>query len=470
MNGSPPPIALTCALVAFASASTALAQETGTPAPPSIDPWRHSEDYRYLADPADRTGAWWEAGKWIPLSDSSALTVGAELRARYEHFKNNEFGDAAIPNEGYELYRLLPYADLHVGEHARAFTQLNLTTANRDDRMIGPVDDTGAEVLQGFIDLSYPSSEAGATARLGRQIMAYGSERLISVRYGPNVLRSFDGGTLSWRTSDSRTDAFFVRPVRNAMGSYNDHADRDRRFWGIYATFLDPRESTGTGLDVYYLGLSADNSRYNQGSGPETRNTVGARLFGKHSGWSWDLEGFYQFGNFAGAPVRAWSVASDVRYTFRDVKLQPRVGMKANIISGDRDPNNPELQTFNVLFPKGKYFGEIGLIGPTNLINLHPSVTLDLGNGWSLGTAMVFYWRESTRDGVYGVSGNLLRASGDSRAAYIGTQGDVVLGWEVSRQLSFEAAYSVFKPGDFIRETGNAETVHFVGLEALWRY
>lgn len=197
---------------------------------------------------------------------------------------------------------------------------------------------------------------------------------------------------------------------------------------------------------------------------------MGARLFGKHSGWSWDLEGFYQFGNFAGAPVRAWSVASDVRYTFRDVKLQPRMGMKANIISGDRDPNNPELQTFNVLFPKGKYFGEIGLIGPTNLINLHPSVTLDLGNGWSLGTAMVFYWRESTRDGVYGVSGNLLRASGDSRAAYIGTQGDVVLGWEVSRQLSFEAAYSVFKPGDFIRETGNAETVHFVGLEALWRY
>lgn len=463
------PMLVAAALAGGFGATPAFAH-AASPAPPAIDPWRYSEDYRYLADPADRTGAWWEAGKWISLGESSALTVGAEFRARYERYENNEFGGAEVTDEGYELYRLLPYADLRAGEYARAFTQLSLTTANRDDRTVGPVDDAGAEVLQGFIDLSYPSSDAGATVRLGRQIMAYGSERLISVRYGPNVLRSFDGGLLSWRTSDSRTDAFLVKPVRNAMGSHNDRADHDRRFWGIYATFLDPGDSIGTGVDVYYLGLSTDKSRYDQGSGSETRNTVGTRVFGKRSTWNWDLEGFYQFGNFAGAPVRAWSVASDVRYTFREVKLQPRIGMKANIISGDRDPDDAKLQTFNVLFPKGKYFGEIGLIGPTNLINLHPSLTLDLGNGLSLSTAMVFYWRESTRDGVYGVSGSLLRDSGDSRARYIGTQGDVVLGWEISRQLSVEAAYSVFKPGSFIRETGNAETVHFLGLEALWRY
>jgi hypothetical protein len=46
----------------------------------------------------------------------------------------------------------------------------------------------------------------------------------------------------------------------------------------------------------------------------------------------------------------------------------------------------------------------------------------------------------------------------------------VVLGWEVSRQLSFEADFSVLRPGDFIRDTGRSETVHFIGLEALWRY
>ncbi len=440
------------------------------PALPPIDPWRYSEDYSYLDDPAKRTGAWGEAGKWMRLGASSTLTVGAELRMRYERYRNNEFGDAAVPDEGYQLYRFLPYADLRLGSQVRAFGQLGLTHANRDAGSIGPPDDTGNDVLQAFVDLSFPGAAGAWTARAGRQVMAYGSERLISARYGPNVLRSFDGGMLSWQGQDLRVDGFLVRPVRNDPDDFSDRADPQRRLGGLYGTWSAPGGVADTGLDAYLLSLSSDNARYNQGSGPETRNALGARYFGKRAGWRWDLEAVYQYGSFAGAPARAWSLASDVSHTFQDLPLHPRLGLKANIISGDRDPGDPKLQTFAVFFPKGKYFGEAGLIGPSNLINLHPSLTLDLGSGWTLGTAAIFYWRQSLQDGVYGVAGNLLRPAGGSRSRYIGTQADVVLGWEVSRHLSFEAAYSVFRPGSFIRDMGRAETVHFFGLEALWRY
>lgn len=57
--------------------------------------------------------------------------------------------------------------------------------------------------------------------------------------------------------------------------------------------------------------------------------------------------------------------------------LRPRPGLKANITSGARDPNNPNLKTFNPLFPKGAYFSEDG-DWPANQIDLNPSV---LGNG-----------------------------------------------------------------------------------------
>ena len=349
--------------------------------PPSIDPWRYTEDYAYLADPGQRTGAWWETGKWI-VGERSALTLGAEVRVRYEHYRNNEFGEAAVPDEGYELFRTLPYADLRLGSRVRAFTQLNLTDAHRDADSIGPVDDTGADLLQGFVDTSFGSPEDGQwMLRVGRQVMAYGNERLISARYGANVLRSFDGVLLSPESPRVRMDAFLVRPVRNALGSFNDHADRDRRLWGLYVTLSEPARVPDTGVDLYYLGLSNAHARYNQGSGPETRNTLGVRYFGDRYGWSWDLEGIYQFGTFAGASARAWSVASDVRYTFDDVRWRPRLGLKAAIITGDRDPDDPELQTLNVYFPWGKFFGEAGLIGPSNLIDLHPSLTLDLGSG-----------------------------------------------------------------------------------------
>lgn len=461
---------LALAALALALAAPSVVLAAPQPALPPIDPWRYSEDYSYLDDPAKRTGAWNEAGKWIPLGDSSALTLGAELRVRLERYRNNEFGDAPVPDESYMLYRFLPYADLRLGSRVRAFGQLNLTHADRDAAAIGPPDDTGSDVLQAFVDVSFPTDAGTWTARAGRQVLAYGSERLISARYGPNVLRSFDGGALSWLGQELRVDGFLVRPVRNDPDDFSDRADPQRSLGGLYGTWSAPAGAAGTGLDAYLLTLSSDSARYNQGNGPETRNALGARYFGKRSDWTWDVEAVYQYGSFAGAPARAWSLASDVGYTFRGVPLRPRLGMKANIISGDRDPDDPKLQTFAVFFPKGKYFGEAGQIGPSNLINLHPSLTLDLGSGWTLGTAAVFYWRQSLQDGVYGVAGNLLRPAGGSRARYIGTQADVVLGWEVSRHLSFEAAYSVFRPGPFIRDTGRAETVHFLGLEALWRY
>ena len=40
------------------------------------------------------------------------------------------------------------------------------------------------------------------------------------------------------------------------------------------------------------------------------------------------------------------------------------------VASGDNDPRARTLNTFNALFPKGAYFGEIGLIGPANLLDV----------------------------------------------------------------------------------------------------
>jgi hypothetical protein len=163
-------------------------------------------------------------------------------------------------------------------------------------------------------------------------------------------------------------------------------------------------------------------------------------------------------------------VATDTRYTFADVPLKPYIELRANAISGDRDPNDTDLNSFNAMFPKGKYFGEIGLIGPRNLLNLHPVIGVDLGQGWSLRGAAVFFWRESLGDGVYDNPGNLLRASGDSRARYIGTQSEVVLGWTPVRGIEIEVAYSEFEPGRFIEETGPSKTVRFIGAEIQLRF
>lgn len=452
-------------------AAVAKAQQASpTMQPPVISTLRSTEDYSYLRDPANRSGAWWEPYKFIPIDEHAFihLTVGNEVRLRHEHYWNNVF--SVKPTEGYLWFRELPYADLHIGPSFRIFGQLMAAYAARSRLTKSGVDETGVELVQGFADWRLPAPGGTVTLRGGRQVMSYGDERLISSRYGPNVLRSFDGGLARWETADWRVDAFFQGPVRNSLHAFNDVTDGSRRVWSLYATRRLPEISPASALDLFYIGYRNDDAEFDQGRGREMRHTLGTRFAGVSGGWKWDVEAHLQFGTFAGGDIRAWSVATDVRYTFTEPFLRPYFELRANVISGDKDPNDRTLGTFNALFPRGKYFGEIGLIGPTNLINLHPIMGIDLGSGWTLSGATVFYWRESLGDGVYGVPGNVLRSADNSRSRFIGTQADIVLGWQATRNLSFEVSYSMFAPGRFIKDTGPSEVIHFVGAEMLFRF
>lgn len=443
------------------------------PAPPSFTNSRYGEDWSYLRDPANRTGADWERFKFIPLDGAGAsfLTLGADLRLRSESYRANLWGGPPKPDETYGWSRILPYADLHLGPDLRVFGQFAGAWADRSRFTKGPVDETGLDLLQGFGQWrAAASGDHSLTLQAGRQLVAYGSERLIGLRFGPNVPLAFDGALARAEGGPWRVDGFFLRPVENNLHGFDDRTDGGRRAVGVYATRALAEIGPASGLDLYWIGYRRAAARFDAGGGTEERHTFGTRLFGTAGPWTWNHEAILQVGRFGSGDILAWSVATDTRYTFRDLPLLPFIELKANVISGDHDRRDGTLGTFNALFPRGKYFGEIGLLGPYNLINLHPVVGIELGSGWSLSAAGVFYWRESLADGIYGNPGNLLRPAGASRARYIGTQGEVVLGWEATRNISFEASYAVFEPGRFIAETGPSKLVQFVGAEVQMRF
>ena len=447
--------------------SVALAQSS-QPNPPPLTPTRYDEDYAYLADPNARSGAWWEPLKYIPSDETGDvyLTLGGEARVRYEAYNNNNWGQGPATDDGYLWYRALTSADLHLGQHVRLFGELIGAWADGKQPADTPVDETDVDLLQGFADVTVPlgDEDTSLTLRPGRQLLSYGTERLIGTRYGPNVLRSFDAVKAFVDGNGWRVDGFYGRPVEPGLDDFDDRSHDELSTWSLYST-IDLPIGNKSGLDLYYIGYDNDQAVFNQGSGSEERHTVGARLFGRAEGLDWDWEAMYQFGEFGDGDISAWSVASNTGYTLADLPLSPRLGLKANIISGDDDPDDPDLQTFNPMFPKGKYFGELTLLGPENLINVQPSLDLHLGDEWTLGGMAVLYWRESTGDGIYDFGGNLIRDDGGSDERFIGTQGEVVLSYEFNRNLNAMVSYSRFYPGAFIEDTGPSKTVDFVGTE-----
>jgi outer membrane receptor protein involved in Fe transport len=82
----------------------------------------------------------------------------------------------------------------------------------------------------------------------------------------------------------------------------------------------------------------------------------------------------------------------------------------------------------------------------------------------SLVTDWNFFWRQSTKDGVYNPGGQLLRSGAGSSARFVGHSPSIALEWRATQRLTFTGIYSHFFPGPFIEDTGPSEDIDFIEL------
>lgn len=438
-------------------------------APPPFCTMRQDEEWSYLRDPAASTD-WFDRFKYLPLGDDGAfLTVGGEVRERYEYFRNAAWGEGPQDDDGYLMQRFMLHGDLRASDDVRLFAQLK--SAFVDDRTGGarPTDEDRADVHQAFADVS-GGLAGGDTlmARLGRQELAYGSSRLVSVREGPNVRLAFEGGLLRWRHGDWLVDAFAVRPVTTDPGRWDDEADPARAFLGVYATgpwALLP----GGSIDVYCLVLDRDAASFQQGTVAERRWSFGTRLSGQPLPWDYDVEAVWQAGTAGNGGIAAWTVASDIGCTL-PIATTPRLGLKINVASGDRDPAVDTLQTFHALFPRGSYFGEPALIGPANLFDVHPSLQATVAPGLRAFVDCDWFWRQSTADGVYSAALTPLRPGTTSSQRFVGSQVEVGGEWALRRHVALTAVYARFFAGPWLRDTGAAEDIDYFSVWVTFKF
>src|SRR5436190_10308247 len=244
-------------LVLFVS-GVCQAQATAPPAnsPPPYTLSRFDEDYRYLRDPAEGTERdFFDPIKYIKFNDKGDiyLSLGGQVRYRYEYFNDFNFGAGPQDDDGYHLIRMLAHADLHLGENFRLFVQGK--SALIEDRDGGPraVDADEIDIQQAFgeFDFRFNADRDRAMIRAGRQDLIYGAQRLIGVSDWTNVRRTFDGVRGSVGIGNQTIDLFWVRPVLVHKESLNP-SDDDTNFVGIYDVINLPdfmREAR-TKLDV----------------------------------------------------------------------------------------------------------------------------------------------------------------------------------------------------------------------------
>jgi len=428
--------------------------------PPAYKMLRFDEDYSCLTNQDNRTDLF-DPVKYIPLRTDDPLwyvSFGGELRERVEGNYDRNFGIGGVGSDSYLLQRITLLADVHLGERVRFFVEGISGIVVGESHTPPPVQQDQGDLQFAFVDVvPWLTEDQRLTLRVGRFGMSFGAGRLVATRAAPNIPSRFQGVELLYSRPDWNLTGFVTQPVKDSGGISG--ADHSTTFWGLYAThyFNAPRT---IGLDLYYLGIHNDHATYVSGTAGEDRHSLGAREFGAWKHWDWDAEQVLQVGSFGNDSILAWTAAINAGYTW-EALWQPRLGIKAGIVSGDDDPNDGRLETFNALFFKSGYFNDASLIRPANIIGLHPNLTLQFSKNISVDGGADWFWRYSRNDAVYGVPGRIAIPALSDAPSYIGTALDVNLNWQIQRHIGFQASYVHFLTGSYIHQAGGRDVNYF---------
>jgi hypothetical protein len=441
-------------------------------APPPYTPQIWDIDWHYLANPANRQD-WTDDLHYLRLGsgNNAYLSLHGQIRERGEYQDDPAFG-AQPRDNGYFLQRYLSSADLHLGSRFRSFLQFDSGLIYARDGGPRPgIDEDRLDVNQGFIDIVpyHHADENHLTIRSGRQLISIGSTRLVAIGAGLNVEQPFDGFRLTLHQSGWTADGIAVRPVSVGVGMFDNKPNSTEELWGLNLTHAVPHLKS-TFFDVLYLGFDHKQARYTQGNGREQRETIGARLWSHTPTWDYDFEYTGQFGRFGAGNIRAWGTGYHLGYTFTNVRFAPHPEINGGVLSGDNNPHDNTLHTFNPLFPNGNYLNESILLGPYNMIIVRPTMKYTFTRRLSSNTNYEWLWRQSRQDGAYNIVGILTHPPAGSNASFIGSQIQEEIDYSFSRHLTGALVYEHFFAGQFLRQSPPGKSVNFISPQLTWNF
>ncbi|WP_175699019.1 alginate export family protein [Burkholderia ambifaria] len=445
-----------------APATAAAAGTSCTAKRPTVLFNRWQEDWSVLANPCVPRKPL-DALKYIPLGGdpSTYLSLGANLRERFELNNAPLFGLGAAHDDNYVIQRANVHADLRYAGHFQAFFQLVDSRPFGKDT-VGVVDRDQLDVEQAFV--AYVDQLGGGTfkTRIGRQEMAFDLQRFVSVRDGPNVRQAFDALWANYEIGKWRLIGYVTRPVQYRNDAvFDDVSNRHLRFDGVRVE----RSGTGPGdLSAYWSRYTRDNARYLAGAGTERRDVFDMRYAGKSGQFDWDAEAMLQTGHIGPDTIGAWAFGTLAGYTFKTAGT-PRIGIQFDGASGDRHPGDGRMGTFNPLFPNGYYFTLAGYTGYSNLIHVKPSLTFKPASNVTVMTAVGFQWRATTADAIYGQGMSAVPGTAGKGSAWTGMYAQARVDWLVNANVALAVEAVHFQVADSIRALG-ARNADYVGMEA----
>jgi hypothetical protein len=331
-----------------------------------------------------------------------------------------------------------------IGENIQLFFQL------QDARRFGEAEPNAAlnniDLLQAYAEISR-IVDTNFGLKLGRQKLLFGDQRLVSPLEWSNVSRSWDACQIFYKSPAIEGNLFLS--ILNEDDPSALATNNSRLFSGLYLSW---KKITSLIVDFYLLQMLDYRGKVQSESGNTGDLKLlspGVRIALATQKLTSTLELVAQPGNSASDDISAIGLAITSTY---QITNNLNLGFEYDFASGDSDPGDSKLETFNPLFPFGhNYQGHIDVVGWRNIHDF--AIKLE-----SFKICYIHFHKfllADNKDAWHSPEGSVIRrANAGSPGKDIGYEIDLGAKIAINNNLSLWSGYSHFFFGEYVERTG----------------
>lgn len=412
------------------------------------------------------TGVTGQENETVGLRISEYLTIGGELRTRYEILDNFDFTPNVADHNDMVFMRTRLGFDFDVNDDVVARIQL------QDFRRWGDFQDaTGSNssnlsdkadfaLREGYVDLRRIFSDK-LSARIGRQAIHFGEERVFSDLDWNNVGLTHDAARITYQSGKARRHHLFYIAAEENDSLTAVNSAGEAQLFGFYTEApFGPFQR----FDPYYVFQSYDSETLDAqipqvltsgaSGGDANIHTFGLLASGQLGArWDWSAEGNYQTGDFGRFSLRSHLFHGRLGYIAGSRHLD-KLSASYSAYSGDKNSSDREINTYQPIFP---YFyrtnGLIRWLAMKNMNTVKVSGHGNLAGKWDWAIDWYRFSREERSDDLYdAASRNAVAWIRRGNDGYFGQEVDLILTYPWKDDVSWTTSYSTIYPGSAIRE------------------
>ncbi len=346
-------------------------------------------------------------------------------------------------------------------QDSRIFFNHHIANAN-------PFEDSWT-LWQSYVQVGSPSS-GWVDALAGRQVLAFGDERVIGPSNWLNVGRTFDVARINLHHPGYDV-AVFASSVVPGSNTFLHRALPGNNFYGVYTSFQNIIPNAI--FEPYVLWRLAPGNfglPETVGRGHLNEVTIGLHVKGTLPAEfvDYDTEFDGQKGSLGASSIGAWAGYVGVGKTFPNVVAAPRIYLEGNYASGTKNPAGRDWNTFDSLYPSNHdKLGFADQVGRRNLVQFRIGVEEYATKKWIIKQAFEGFWLATANDNFYASSGAISVPARPGASRHIGNELDLVAEYQFDKGLNFGFGYARLFAGQFLKTTtrGNDYQYPYVYLE-----